>query len=199
MLQLSNEHQILLISCRTSHLSLPPLPLTNHEAKPCVTTIQKLHKHSVVQGNLALYHLHLLEQLSFLHSHLERRCNRRNIVQFGVQYSSVPIFHSHSWDRYALYTMHDHLDVLLFLICMFEQRCPGWWNGIILALLPGKHFKTCFVHGKRCRSPVGHDEYTKLQCTLCPGHRWQQVFRSKEQTYLSHHERFPTLTFSTKD
>jgi hypothetical protein len=44
--------------------------------------------------------------------------------------------------RYALYTMHDHLDVLLFLICMFEQRCPGWWNGIILALLPGKHFKT---------------------------------------------------------
>ena len=132
-------------------------------------------------------------KLSFLHSHLERRCNRRNIVQFGVQYSSVPIFHSHSWDRYALYTMHDHLDVLLFLICMFEQRCPGWWNSITLALLPRKHFKTCFVHGKRCRSPVGHDDYTKFQCTLCPGHRWQKVFRSKEQTYLSHHQIFPML------
>ena len=147
MLQLLNDHQILLISCRTSHLSLkiPPLPLTNHEAKPCVTTMQKLNQHSVVQGNLALYHLHLLEQLSFLHSHLERRCNRQNIVQFGVQYAFVPIFHSHSWDRYALYTMHDHLDVLLFLICMFEQRCPGWWNGITLAFPPGKHFKTCFV------------------------------------------------------
>ena len=72
---------------------------------------------------------------------------------------------------YALYTMHDHLDVLLFLICMFEQRCSGWWNGVTLALLPGKHFKTCFVHGKRCSSPVGHDDYKKLQCTLCPGHR----------------------------
>jgi len=32
-------------------------------------------------------------------------------------------------------------------LCMFEQNCPSWWNGIILALLPGKHFKTCFVQG----------------------------------------------------
>ena len=202
MLQLSNQYQILLISCRTSHLSLkiPPLPLTNHEAKPCVTTIQKLHQHRVVQDNLALYHLHLLEQLSFLHSHLERRCNRRNIVQFGVQYSSVPIVHSHSWARYAQYTIHDHLDVLLFLICMFEQRCSGWWNVVTLALLPGKHFKTFFVHGKRCSSLVGHDDYKKLQYTLCPGHQQQQVFRSKEQTYLSIINDFPccSFTFSMK-
>ena len=50
--------------------------------------------------------------------------------------------------------------------CMFEQRCPGWWNGITLALLPGKHFKTCFVHGKRCRSPVGHDDYKSFNTLM---------------------------------
>jgi len=42
-------------------------------------------------------------------------------------------------------------------LCMFEQNCPSWWNGIILVLLPGKRFKTCFVQGKRCCSLVVYD------------------------------------------
>jgi hypothetical protein len=47
-----------------------------------------------------------------------------------------------------------------FQMRMQEWSCSGWWYGVTLALLPGKHFKTCFVHGKRCRSPVGYDDYT---------------------------------------
>ena len=31
------------------------------------------------------------------------------------------------------------------------------------------------------------DDYKKLQYTQCPGHLCQQVFRSNEQAYLSHH------------